>query len=104
MKKKRWKIPDQTVGYSQEIVDYYGLSPITGRILARRVILKLEDARLFFEGGLEALQSPFLLPGLEKAVERTAAALRNEEKILIYGYDDGDRPPSAPGITAVQQR
>ncbi|HHU50736.1 MAG TPA: single-stranded-DNA-specific exonuclease RecJ [Firmicutes bacterium] len=95
MKKKRWKIPDQTVGYSQEIVDYYGLSPITGRILARRGILTLEDARLFFEGGLEALQSPFLLPGLEKAVERTAAALRNEEKILIYGDYDVD------GLTSV---
>lgn len=95
MQKKRWKIPDQAGGYSQEIVDYYGLSPITGRILARRGILTLEEARLFFEGGLETLQSLFFLPDLEKAVERTAAALRNQEKILIYGDYDVD------GLTSV---
>lgn len=95
MQKKKWKIPDKTSGYSQEIVDHYGLSPIIGKMLARRGILTLEEARTFFEGGLEALQSPFFLPDLRKAVQRVASAIRNQEKILIYGDYDVD------GLTSV---
>ena len=95
VQKKKWKIPDKTSGYSQEIVDHYGLSPITGKMLARRGILTLEEARTFFEGGLEALQSPFFLPDLRKAVQRVASAIRNQEKILIYGDYDVD------GLTSV---
>lgn len=95
VQKKKWKIPDKTSGYSQEIVDHYGLSPITGKMLARRGILTLEEARTFFEGGLEALQSPFFLPDLRKAVQRVATAIRNQEKILIYGDYDVD------GLTSV---
>lgn len=95
VQKKKWKIPDKTSGYSQEIVDHYGLSPIIGKMLARRGILTLEEARTFFEGGLEALQSPFFLPDLRKAVQRVASAIRNQEKILIYGDYDVD------GLTSV---
>jgi len=65
------------------------------KILAKRKITTREEARFFFQGGRTDLPSPFLLPGMEQAVERLDAALARQERILIYGDYDAD------GITAV---
>lgn len=55
----------------------------------------MEEAEVFFNGGLETLHSPFLLSGMDQAVQRLASAVKKDEKILIYGDYDVD------GLTAV---
>ncbi|NLY90679.1 MAG: single-stranded-DNA-specific exonuclease RecJ [Firmicutes bacterium] len=65
------------------------------KILAKRKITTREEVRFFFQGGRADLPSPFLLPGMEEAVELLASALERRERILIYGDYDAD------GITAV---
>jgi single-stranded-DNA-specific exonuclease len=63
--------------------------------LARRGVTTVYDAKIFLDGGLETLHSPFLLPDMEKAVLRLKQAIEGKEKILIYGDYDVD------GITSV---
>ncbi len=59
---------------------------------------KLVEKRGFKEGYLnpkyEELASPWLMPDMEKAVERIKTAIKNNEKIIVYGDYDVD------GVTA----
>jgi single-stranded-DNA-specific exonuclease len=65
------------------------------QILTQRGISSFEEARDFFRPQLTHLHDPFLMKGMEKAIDRIKVALQCGEKILIYGDYDVD------GTTAV---
>ncbi|HXV16029.1 MAG TPA: single-stranded-DNA-specific exonuclease RecJ [Gemmatimonadaceae bacterium] len=60
------------------------------RLLVNRGICDPVSAREFLNPALEHLLSPYLMCGMEKAVERLLAAIENRERILIYGDYDVD--------------
>lgn len=49
-----------------------------------------ENEHLFFEPTLADLHDPFLMPGMENAVERISAAITSKERIVIFGDYDVD--------------
>ncbi|WP_420579970.1 single-stranded-DNA-specific exonuclease RecJ [Reichenbachiella sp.] len=59
-------------------------------LLIQRKIDNIDTARTFFRPDLDNLHDPFLMKGMDKAVERLTQAIFNEEKILIYGDYDVD--------------
>lgn len=59
-------------------------------ILIQRGVESYDQAKDFFRPKLEQLHDPFLMKGMEKAVERILLAFRNNERILIYGDYDVD--------------
>ena len=65
------------------------------QLLVQRGIKTYEEARVFFRPKLSDLHDPFLMKDMDKAVERLSYAIKNNEKILIYGDYDVD------GTTAV---
>lgn len=67
-----------------------GISPVTATVLHARGITTLEQAEHFLDPGPGSLHSPWLLPDMEKAVERLERARANGEKILIHGDYDVD--------------
>ena len=71
-----------------------GISPVISLLLVQRGITLAEEAKRFFKPSLSDLHDPFLMPDMEKAVNRLNQALGDKEKILVYGdYDvDGLRP------------
>ncbi|MCH7680755.1 single-stranded-DNA-specific exonuclease RecJ [candidate division KSB1 bacterium] len=73
-----------------EYADQLNSSPVLARILLNRGIANIETARRFLKPELSHLHDPFLLAGMQDAVERIAAAITNKEKILIYGDYDVD--------------
>ena len=72
-----------------------GISPVLANLLVQRGIDTLEKAKKFFNPQLSDLHAPFLMKDMDKAVERVERAVRNREKIMVYGDYDVD------GTTAV---
>ena len=72
-----------------------GISPVLANLLVQRGIDMLEKAKKFFNPQLSDLHDPFLMKDMDKAVERVERAVRNREKIMVYGDYDVD------GTTAV---
>ena len=60
------------------------------RILVYRGIDDYDKAKSYFRPSLELLHDPFLLGGMEKAVDRILKAIREREKILVFGDYDVD--------------
>lgn len=66
------------------------LSPILMRALRARGMVTEEDRQRFLHPSLNALHDPFLLPNMQKAVDRIEEALFKDELICIYGDYDVD--------------
>ncbi|MEE9238587.1 MAG: single-stranded-DNA-specific exonuclease RecJ [Thermodesulfobacteriota bacterium] len=66
------------------------ISPITAQILVNRGIENETEANLFLNCTLFDLPSPYLMKGMDRAIERIKKALKNNERIAIYGDYDVD--------------
>jgi single-stranded-DNA-specific exonuclease len=90
---KRWQINSPQPA-AAELAARLKTSPLIAQILLNRGISSYDDAQAFLRPSLLALADPSLLPGLPAAAARIARAVRDREKIVIYGDYDVD------GITA----
>ena len=93
---KRWVLkPDgeaETVGF---LSTQLKINPILINLLVQRGITTYDEARNFFRPSLDHLHDPFLMKDMDVAVERIEEAIRQREKIIVYGDYDVD------GTTAV---
>lgn len=71
------------------------MDPLLAQLLLQRGIGDKESARTFFRPALSQLHDPFLMRDMDRAVERIERAIREGERILVYGDYDVD------GTTAV---
>lgn len=67
-----------------------GVDDIVARLLVLRGIQTFEDARTFFRPSLDMLHDPFLMKGMQAAIERIDRAIAADEKVLIFGDYDVD--------------
>lgn len=77
------------------LIEQLGISKPIANILAQRGITNFNQAKTFFRPLLQDLHDPFLMKGMDEAVNRIQTAILNNENILIYGDYDVD------GTTAV---
>jgi single-stranded-DNA-specific exonuclease len=91
MLRKRWigpsEIPAEQV---RHLVDELQVSPAVARVLASRGKNDVEEARRFLHPSLDQLSPPEALLGATVAIERILRALRNNERILVFGDFDVD--------------
>ena len=93
---KKWNVKESgNPALVRQLAQEVGIDQVLANLLVQRGITTYEDAMEFFKPDLSMLHDPFLLPDMEKAVERIHSAVENKEKILIYGDYDVD------GTTAV---
>lgn len=59
-------------------------------LLAQRNITNFKEAKNFFRPQLKNLHSPWLMKGMQQAVQRIQQAIANQEYILIFGDYDVD--------------
>jgi len=88
--KKHWTIRKENAKLRDKISKNLQISPLTAQILINRGIENEAEANLFLNSTLFDLPSPFLMKGMEKAVERIKRAIGSGEKIAIYGDYDVD--------------
>lgn len=96
MQERRWvqkaiPNPNTIETLSQEL----GIDTHLAHLLAQREVNTFEQARSFFRPNLNQLHDPFLMKGMNEAVNRIEKAIAGNENILIYGDYDVD------GTTAV---
>jgi len=66
------------------------VGPVTARVMLQRGVTDAEKGREYLLGKLASLPDPFLLPGMEAAVERLVRALKAGESIAVHGDYDVD--------------
>lgn len=92
---KRWNIlnasPQKVTALQKELK----INEVICKILVQRGIDIFDKAKEFFRPQLSMLHDPWLMKDMDKAVDRIVSAIKDEEKILIYGDYDVD------GTTAV---
>lgn len=93
---KRWSIkPQADEQVISRLASELGIDRVLANILAQRDIATFDEAKKYFRPSLNDLYDPFLMKDMDKAVQRLESAIKNNEKILVYGDYDVD------GTTAV---
>ncbi|HET8760973.1 MAG TPA: single-stranded-DNA-specific exonuclease RecJ [Nitrospiria bacterium] len=92
--RKRWEQRPYNPDVVAALVQGLGVRRTTARILASRKVDSVEAARRFLAPSAADLHDPFLLTGMDRAVERIERAVAGRERILIAGDYDVD------GVTA----
>jgi single-stranded-DNA-specific exonuclease len=67
-----------------------GVPAKIAELLAIRGIETYDDAKLFFRPTIDRIHSPFLMKDMDVAADRLALAIRNGERVLVYGDYDVD--------------
>ena len=91
---KKWKILKPDMREVTRICRRLKCSPVMATILVNRNVVSPEDTIAFFDSSFQRVSSPFCVKDIEIAAGRICSAIKNREKILIFGDYDVD------GITA----
>ena len=98
----RWiipKPPDETA--VRDLAAALSLPEIVCRLLLIRGYVTAEEAKLFLRPKLERLHDPLTFLSMDKAVERLARAVREQELVFIHGDYDVDGICSTTILTRV---
>jgi len=91
--KSHWVLSTQHAA-AKELAHKLKISTLLAQALLSRGLAIEEDCRAFLQPNLKMLHDPHTLPGAGPAAERIARAIKDHQKIVIYGDYDVD------GITA----
>ena len=87
---KKWECYEVDEKKVKELVEKYNLSNILAKILVNKGITKKEQIELYINPTRKDFHEPFLMPDMELAVNRILKAIREKQKIIIYGDYDAD--------------
>lgn len=86
----RWNFQQYDKRTMEDFARVLGVGLPAARVLWNRGFREPSAARNFLSPTLELLHDPFLLLGMDRAVDRLLKALERREKILVYGDYDVD--------------
>jgi single-stranded-DNA-specific exonuclease len=95
-----WEKRDIPQDIVRELSAKFGCDAMTASILLRRGVVEAADILYYLEDDKRYLHNPFLLPGMEDAVERILAAKEEGEKVLVFGDRDVDGVTSTTLLTS----
>lgn len=87
--KTRWIVRDSNQELVKTLVNELNVTPLVASLLVNRGLNTVDSAR-YFLFGKEEFHDPFLLKGMDVAVERIRKAIEKNEPILIFGDYDAD--------------
>ncbi len=86
----KWVLPETpSAEQIDRIVEQTGTNRLVAAILAVRNFSP-EQAKRFLDKNTDELHDPFLFSDMKKATDRVFSALKNKEKITVYGDYDAD--------------
>jgi single-stranded-DNA-specific exonuclease len=91
---KKWEISPGNGLEEGVSVEELRISPLMARMLFNRGVSTADQARRFLSPALSDLPSPLIMKDMEKAVGRISRAIRDRDRITVFGDYDVD------GVTA----
>ncbi|WP_026672442.1 single-stranded-DNA-specific exonuclease RecJ [Alkalihalobacterium bogoriense] len=88
--KARWKLDSIDDRKVDELTKDLHVPPLVASLLVKRGLDTVEAAEQFLHIDKKEYYDPFLLSGMEETVERIHRAIKNDEKILVFGDYDAD--------------
>ena len=92
---RKWELYEPDDDLVQKVAYENSISETLATILVNRNIVDEEEIQVFLNPTRKDFHDPYLMPDMEKAIERIIKAIENKEKIIIYGDYDVD------GITSI---
>ncbi len=92
---KKWEFYDSDYEKVREISEKFNISELLATVLVNRNITDDDTIKLFLNPTRNDFYDPYLMPDMEKAVDRIIKAIDTREKTIIYGDYDVD------GITSI---
>lgn len=99
-----WTVQKSDKEVVKKLSSELGVNEIVAHLLVLRGITTYDMAKSFFRPQISDLHSPFLMKGMEDAIERIELAIKTEEKILVYGDYDVDGTTSVAMIYSFLSR
>ena len=96
---KRWVLRNPTLETADQIASSLDLLPVVARLLINRKVEGVDEAEMFVKAELASLHDPFLMNGMELAVDRILMAIKNKESIRLFCDYDVDGVTSAAFLT-----
>jgi len=90
IKEKLWVYKDIDEKEVDRLAREAGISRLLANVFVSRGKTSIEYVRSFLNPDVSRMHDPFLMDGMDTAVERTIRAVRDRESILIYGDYDVD--------------
>lgn len=91
---KKWQVYDSDEIEIKRISEKYNINELLASIIVNRKI-KEDEIEIFLNPTRQNFHDPFLMPDMNIAVDRIIKAMKNKERIVIYGDYDVD------GITSI---
>jgi single-stranded-DNA-specific exonuclease len=92
---KTWLIQEPSVELVTELSQTLNISPVIAGLLVNRKVTDPREARNFITADLTQLHDPFLMTGMQTAVDRIVQAIEGQEKITVFCDYDVDGVSSA---------
>ena len=86
---RTWKVKEIDKNRADEISKKFNLDNLVSNVLASKD-LSDEEIEIFLNPTRNNFHDPFLMPDMDKAIDRILKAFDNDEKILVYGDYDAD--------------
>lgn len=92
---RKWEFYNVDDDKIREISEKHGISELLATVLYNRGVLDDDEIDVFLNPKRNDFHDPYLMPDMEKAVNRIIKAVNEKEKVMIYGDYDVD------GITSI---
>ena len=95
LRNKKWTLRNSSLGKVNDIACALDIPPVVAQLLVNRKIETVKEASVFIKATLSSLHDPFLIKGMELAVERILRAIKDKESIRLFCDYDVDGVTSA---------
>lgn len=85
-----WRVATAAPVEAEKLAHTLGLSPLVASLIWNRGYTQLETAQAYLDASIDGLLDPFLMSGMQQAVDRTMHAIIEKERIVVHGDYDVD--------------
>ncbi|MFC0270126.1 single-stranded-DNA-specific exonuclease RecJ [Metabacillus herbersteinensis] len=102
--KTRWTIQPSDEKTVQALVNELSITPLVASLLVKRGYTSVEAASEFLKIEEQTFHDPYLLKDMDIAVQRINDAIKQSERILVYGDYDADGVSSTTVLLTTLQK